>query len=64
MSVFTDNLDIWGWVYGIPTVIGLLLLTFCSGAGFTFGALLIFGVVGSFVVISVIEAVSAFFGRR
>ena len=54
-SVFTDFPAVWGWVYGVPTAIGLLLLTLSSGAASGFGALLIFGVIGSFVLISVLE---------
>ena len=55
MKIFTDNPEVWCWVYGVPTVIGLLLLTL-SDAASGFGALLIFGVIGSFVLISVLEA--------
>lgn len=55
-SVFTNNSDIWIPVYGIPTALGLLMLFDSTTQGF--GALLIGGVIGSFLCISAIEAFS------
>ena len=59
-SVFSkENSDIWGWVYGVPTIVGILFilvgLARGNDAGIGFGGFLIVSVIGSFLVISFCE---------
>lgn len=62
-SVF-DERDIWGWVYGVPGGLGIMFLIFGGADAKGWGALLLFGVVGSFVLISLCEAFHNWLDRR
>ena len=54
-SVFRET-HIWAWVYGAPFVIGLLLILMgTTPVAQGLGGLLIVGVFGSFLTISMIE---------
>lgn len=50
-STFEVDWDIWAWVYGAALVLGSSLLA----VGYPIGGLLIFGAIGSFIVIKAIE---------
>jgi hypothetical protein len=63
-SVFTGNGHIWGWVYGVPSVLGTVLLMFGGETARGFGGLCLVGVAGSFILISAIEAFHNWLLRR
>lgn len=53
-SVFEET-DVWGWVYGVPVALGIALLLFGGDDARGFGGFLLVGVLGSFLLISLIE---------